>query len=175
MVATMGVYDGAWRSNPYVLWCSGGGKRLQCSHCPIFFQNLNSWLVAFIMKECGKKYPQRSLDMSQPHCWIGRVIPPSSLHQCGILRGGEQVLQWLFGMGGDDHVFPLMDFVTSDSQVRVCYWRWAVVLCTVNALSSRVNGSRSEDSLGAPRITTFCHLESTHLNNFWQFRASWES
>lgn len=30
--------------------------------------------------------------------------------------GAEKVLQWLFGMGGDQQVFPLMDFVASDSE-----------------------------------------------------------
>jgi len=38
-------------------------------------------------------------------------------HFC--LAGAEKVLQWLFGMGGDQQVFPLMDFVASQSEDNV--------------------------------------------------------
>ena len=46
MVATMGVYDGAWRSNPYVLCCSGGGKRYSAVIVLSFFRTRTAdlWL-----------------------------------------------------------------------------------------------------------------------------------
>ena len=114
----MGVYDGTWRSvlrmccdalvaergyGEVIVLSFSGPKQLPCG-----FHHEGMWQkLSLTVLTCLDHVAKLEGDPTFRHPL-----------QCGILRGGEQVLQWLFGMGGDDHVFPLMDFVTSDSQVR---------------------------------------------------------
>ncbi len=67
-----GCYHGClWRHlevcAPYVLWCSGGGKRLQWSHCPIFFRTQTTALWLSSWRNVAKTIPY-GLDMSRPRC-----------------------------------------------------------------------------------------------------------